>query len=194
MAEIGLIVVAMLVGLPLPLLPLQILWINLMTDSWPALALGVDPAGKNVMRKKPRETEENIVHNLKPFIISVGLIGTIISLGMFLWGHNSGFAIEKTRTLTLTTLILFEMAVVYSAKSPRPFGSITNNKWLNIAVLFSIFLQLMVIYTPLNQLFQLTPLSLLEWVPMIILAIIGFLAVEYTKFLQVKLKPEIVRN
>tara|TARA_Y100000310_G_scaffold284091_1_gene306638 strand:- start:4005 stop:6575 length:2571 start_codon:yes stop_codon:yes gene_type:complete len=194
MAEIGLIVVAMLVGLPLPLLPLQILWINLMTDSWPALALGVDPAGKNVMRKKPRETEENIMHNLKPFIISVGLIGTIVSLGMFLWGHNSGFAIEKTRTLTLTTLILFEMAVVYSAKSPRPFGGITNNKWLNIAVLFSIFLQLMVIYTPLNQLFQLTPLSLLEWVPMIILAIIGFLAVEYTKFLQVKLKPEIVRN
>jgi Ca2+-transporting ATPase len=194
MAEIGLIVIAMLAGLPLPLLPLQILWINLMTDSWPALALGVDPGGKNVMRKKPRQTEENIMHNLKSFIISVGLIGTIVSLGMFLWGHNSGLAIEKTRTLTLTTLILFEMTAVYSAKSPRPFGNITNNRWLNVAVLFSIFLQLMVIYTPLNQLFKLAPLAVVEWIPMIILAIIGFLAVEYVKFLQVKMKPEIIRN
>ncbi|MBT7786849.1 ATPase, partial [Candidatus Woesearchaeota archaeon] len=186
MAEVGLIVISLLAGLPLPLLPLQILWINLMTDSWPALALGVDPAGRDIMKKNPRLKEENLMTDLKSFVISAGIIGTILSLGMFLWAFKSGMPLDKVRTFTLTTLILFEMSVVYSAKSSRPFGNLTNNRWLNISVLFSMLLQILVIYSPLNVLFKLAPISILEWIPMILLAGVGFLAVEYLKMLKLR--------
>ncbi|MBT6044951.1 HAD-IC family P-type ATPase, partial [Candidatus Woesearchaeota archaeon] len=186
LAEIGVILIAMISGLPLPLLPLQILWINLMTDSWPALALGVDPPNKNVMNEKPRSTKENIMHDLKSFIIVVGILGTIATLGMFLWALNQDMAIEKARTFALTTLMIFEMFVVYSVKSPKPFTHMLDNKWLNMAVVLSILLQVLVIYTPLNVLFKLAPISALEWLHMIGVGLVGFLLTELFKFWRYK--------
>ncbi len=181
LAEIGVILIAMLSGLPLPLLPLQILWINLMTDSWPALALGVDPPDKDVMKQKPRPANENIMHDLKSFIIVVGLIGTLTTLGIFLWALNKEFSLDKARTLALTTLMIFEMFVVYSVKSPKPFTHMLDNKWLNLAVAFSMGLQILVIYSPLNKLFKLVPLTALEWLPMIGVGVAGFLMTEFFK-------------
>ena len=186
LAEIGVVVVAMFIGLPLPLLPLQILWINLMTDSWPALALGVDPPGKNVMKRQPRSQKDSIMHGLKTFMVLTGIIGTVITLGIFYWALNSGMPMEKTRTFALTTLILFEMLRVYSVKSKRPFGNMLNNRWLNLAVMLSITLQILIIYTPLNTLFRLAPLTLVEWLPMIGLAIVGFLILEFSKVIRAR--------
>jgi Ca2+-transporting ATPase len=192
-AEIGVIIFGMLLGLPLPLLPLQILWINLMTDSWPALALGVDPPGKNVMKRQPRQKEENIMGDMKSFLFFVGALGTLLVLGMFAWALNSNLAIEKARTFALTTLMLFEMAIVYSVKSPRPFGNIFNNRWLNVAVFFSIILQILVIYTPLNNLFGVVPLTAIEWMPMIGLALVGFLFAEFFKHVNLKKHPDLIK-
>ena len=186
MSEIGVILIAMIAGLPLPLLPLQILWINLMTDSWPALALGLDPPDKDIMQRKPRSTNENIMQDLKSFIIIVGIVGTIITLGVFFWANNINHELVKARTLALTTLMVFEMFVVYSVKSPKPFTHMFNNKWLNRAVVLSISLQLLVIYSPLNTLFQLTPLALIDWLPIIGAGLIGFLSVELFKHIQYK--------
>lgn len=184
-SEVGVILIAMLAGLPLPLLPLQILWINLMTDSWPALALGLDPPDKDVMKRKPRPANENIMLDLKSFIIIVGIVGTIITLGIFLWA-NSAFELTKARTLALTTLMIYEMFVVYSVKSPKPFTHMFDNKWLNMAVVLSIILQLLVIYTPLNALFKLAPLALLEWLPIIGAGLVGFLIIESFKHIRYK--------
>jgi P-type Ca2+ transporter type 2C len=186
MAEIGVILVAMLAGLPLPLLPLQILWINLMTDSWPALALGVDPPDHDVMNRNPRSSKENIISHIKFFIFAVGIIGTISVLSIFLWSINAGHALEKSRTFALTTLIVIEMFVVYSSKSDRPFTNMLNNGWLNIAVIFSLLLQILIIYTPLNILFKLAPLSSLEWLPVIGLGLISFLILEFLKSIRHK--------
>jgi len=185
-AEIGIILMGMLMGLPLPLLPIQILWINLMTDSWPALALGVDPPERGVMDRKPRATDENVMKNIKGFIGVAGIIGTVISLGIFIWALNSDFTLDKARTLALTTLMLFEVTVVYNVKSERPFENMFNNKWLNGAVALSILLQLLVIYTPLNTLFKLVPLSLGEWGYIVILGVIGFFVMEGYKALCIK--------
>jgi P-type Ca2+ transporter type 2C len=186
MAEIGVILVAMLAGLPLPLLPLQILWINLMTDSWPALALGVDPPDHDVMQRKPRSSKENIITHIKFFIFAVGIIGTLAVLGIFLWSMNMGHELNKSRTFALTTLIVIEMFVVYSSKSDKPFTSMFNNRWLNIAVAFSLLLQILIIYTPLNILFKLAPLSVLEWLPVIGLGLISFLILEFLKSIRYK--------
>ncbi len=184
-SEIGVILIAMVAGLPLPLLPLQILWINLMTDSWPALALGLDPPDKDVMKRKPRPANENIMLDLKSFIIVVGIIGTIVTLGMFLWA-NSSFELTKARTIALTTLMIYEMFVVYSVKSPKPFTHMFDNKWLNMAVALSIVLQMLVIYTPLNMLFKLAPLTPIDWLPIIGAGLIGFLSIEFFKHTRYK--------
>lgn len=185
MAEIGVILVAMLAGMPLPLLPIQILWINLMTDSWPALALGVDPPVKGIMDRKPRKADENILGDLKSFILLVGFMGTVVTLGMFMWA-NKRYELDNARTLALTTLMAYEMFVVYSVKNPKPFTNMMDNKWLNLAVLLSISLQLIVIYTPLNSLFGLVPLLPLEWLLVGITGFAGFLIIELFKYFQFK--------
>ncbi len=185
MAEIGVILIAMIAGLPLPLLPLQILWINLMTDSWPALALGVDPADKGIMNRKPRPTKENIMQDLKSFIISVGIVGTLVTLGSFIWAYNN-FDLDTSRTFALTTLVIYELFIAYSVKHPKPFSHLFDNKWLNYAVVLSISLQLIVIYTPLNELFGLAPLGIMQWLTVIFAGLIGYLTVELFKYTQYK--------
>jgi len=80
----------------------------------------------------------------------------------------------------------YEMFVVYSVKNPKPFTNVFDNKWLNLAVLFSITLQLIVIYSPLNTLFGLVPLLPIEWALVAITGFIGFLTIELFKYFQYK--------
>ncbi len=187
-AEVAIILFAIIIGLPLPLLPLQILWINLMTDSWPALALAVDPPSSNIMKNKPRKTDGSILHGSIGFILFRGLIGAAITLGIFVWGLHSSLPIEEARTYTLTALILFELLVVYSVKSSRPFGNMFNNKWLNLSVILSLLLQLLVIYSPLNKFFKLVPLSPNEWLSMFVISLFGFILMECSKLIKTKNK------
>jgi len=191
-AEVGVVLVAMLAGLPLPLLPLQILWINLMTDSWPAIALGVNPAAKDIMNRKPRSQKENILSGLKSFMLVAGIIGTLLTLGVFTWAMNSGFADDKSRTLALTALIFFELFIVFAVKSKKPFEKMFNNMWLNLAVIFSILLQVVMVSTPVNKLFRVTALTLNEWIIVIVLAFIGYLMIELFKFIMSKREKVVV--
>ncbi|MDP3916832.1 MAG: cation-translocating P-type ATPase [Nanoarchaeota archaeon] len=194
MIEIGVVLVAMLAGLPLPLLPLQILWVNLMTDSWPALALGVDPPDKNIMKRRPRSANDNIIKEMFPYIIIVGIIGTIAVLGLFIFAINTGVSIEKSRTIALSTLIILELMIVHSVKNPRPFKDMFNNEWLNGAVLLSLILHMIVVYTPLNKLFKLAPLTVADWIPIIIVSAIGFLCLETFKYLKIKNSSKLIEN
>ncbi len=191
LAEVAVIFVAMLIGLPLPLLPLQILWINLMTDSWPALALGVDPPSGNVMKRKPRKTDGNLLQGSMEFIITRGLIGTLMVLGIFIWALKNLLPLEEARTYALTTLMLFELFVVFSVKNNKPFTGMFDNMWLNMAVALSFLLQIIVIYTPLNTFFKLTPLTAKEWIPMLILTIAGFILMEGIKYMKLKKSPHL---
>lgn len=159
-------------GLALPLLATQILWINLVTDGAPALALGLDPADKGVMDMPPRPREERAITGRMwwgiAFVGAVMAIGTLGVLDASLPGgliDGSG-DIRYAQTMAFTTLMLFQMFNVFNSRSDEQsaFIDLFNNRWLWLAVALSVVLQVAVIYLPgLQQAFSTVPLSLADW-------------------------------
>ena len=183
LGEIGVIATAIFAGFPLPLLPLQILWINLITDGIPALALGVDPAEKGVMSRRPRKLKDGVLHGSYGFLFLSGIIGTVITLAMFFPTYLSG-DLDKARTLAFMTLIMFELFLVFSARSVNKGAiaeGIFSNKFLIWAVLASISLQFILLYTPLGGMFNLVSLGLMDWVKIILISLAGVFAMEIEK-------------
>ena len=156
----------------LPLLATQILWINLVTDGAPALALGVDPVGKHVMHRQPRPPGEGIItRRMWMGILFVGAImatGTLLVLDMSLPG---GFVegagdMRYAQTMTFTTLMLFQLFNVFNARSDEQsaFHGLFHNGWLWGAVGLSLLLQVAVIYVPfLQNAFSTANLSVSDW-------------------------------
>ncbi len=146
----------------LPLVAIHLLWINLVTDGLPAIALSVDPAAKNVMKRKPRNPEEHIIS--KNMTLNILAIGLLITVAVFLmYAAGSRESLEKGRTMAFTSLIVLEIARIQMIRRQYGLGLFTN-KWLWMARATSIFLQLIVIYTPLRIFFKTVPLSLVDWV------------------------------
>jgi P-type Ca2+ transporter type 2C len=159
-------------GLVLPLLATQILWINLVTDGAPALALGIDPVDPGVMNQPPRPRGEGVITGRMWFgIVFVGAItgiGTLLVLDASLPGgliQGSG-SMRYAQTMAFTTLVFFQLFNVFNARSDTQsaFKGMFSNKWLWGAVLLSILLQLAVIYVPfLQQAFSTVPLTFADW-------------------------------
>ena len=144
----------------IPLLPLQILWINLVTDGLPALALGVDQITNDVMHRKPRNPKENILS--KNMIINILFNGLIFAFGtLFLFYLNLDNPI-KAQTIAFSTIVILELFKVYLVRSEYK-TKLFGNKYLFFAVLTSFLLQLLVIYSPLNKIFETVFLSFLDW-------------------------------
>ncbi|MBR9705114.1 cation-transporting P-type ATPase [Candidatus Pacearchaeota archaeon] len=161
----------------LPLLPLQILWINLVTDSLPALALSSEESESDVMHKKP--TREGILNGIGYFIIGAGVIGlAIILITFFIYMED----IDKARTAVVTTSIFYQMLLVFNSKSNKPAFKSGWNKYLLYAVLISFGVHLIGLYTPLNSLFSFVPLMMSEWFLVIGLGVSGFIAMEGVKY------------
>lgn len=180
--EIGVIAVALFAGFPLPLLPLQILWINLVTDGLPALALGVDTSERGIMHRKPRKRNEGILSNSIAFLVSAGIVGTLVTLAMFFLGQSVN--IETARTFALMTLIMFELFLVFSARSTEKGvfeEGLFTNKYLIGAVLLSMGLQFVLVYTSLGNLFGLVPLAFLDWGKIFLISLLGVSIVELSK-------------
>ncbi|MBU2562317.1 MAG: cation-transporting P-type ATPase [Nanoarchaeota archaeon] len=165
----------------LPLLPLQILWINLITDSLPALSL-IFEKQESVMKSKPRE-EKSILDNIWKFILVAGLFAFAVSLIVYLYGR-ANFSEAKTQTLVLTIVILFELLFVYACRSNKPLTKIGifSNKWMNLAVAISLSLHLILLYTPLSSLFGVVPLSFSDWIFLLPLAFSGLIVFELGKY------------
>ncbi len=166
----------------LPLTAIQILWINLITDGFPALALGVDPKDPDIMKRPPRDPNEKILEkDILLFILVFGVLATLATLAIFLWQLDfelSTFSINqkmvsKAKTAAFTTLVVFELMFVFNARSETQtvFGrQFINNKYLIIAVFLSLSLQLAVVYIPVLQApFETVPLNLQDWVAIAIL-------------------------
>lgn len=185
-SEIFLILLALVMRFPLPLLPLQILWINLVTDSLPALSL-VFEKEENVMKTKPRR-EKSILSGIWKFILIGGLITLAAKFSMFLLTYFNALPLEKVRTLVLTTAIMFELFFVYTCRSNKPlFGNgIFSNKWLNLAVLVSVGMHLILLYTPLAGLFGVVSLTLMDWLFVLPFALSGLLIFEIGKYIKSK--------
>jgi Ca2+-transporting ATPase len=159
-------------GLALPLLATQILWINLVTDGAPALALGVDPADAGVMTRAPRLRGEGVITRRMwagvLFVAAIMAAGTLLVLDASLPGgliEGSG-DMRYAHTMAFTTLVFFSLFTVFNARSDEQsaFSGMFSNQWLWWAVLSSLLLQVAVIYIPfLQQAFTTVGLSLGDW-------------------------------
>ena len=157
-------------GLFLPLTAIQILWINLITDGLPATALSLDPHSPGIMNRKPRPPRESILSKeLKFNIILFGILIGAGAFGLFLLYLGSGET--KVQTMVFTFLVFFELIRIQVIRSEYKL-SLFSNKWLIGAMLFSAGLQLIVLYTPLSNIFKTTPLSLIDWGVLLVASII----------------------
>jgi Ca2+-transporting ATPase len=167
--------VATLAGLPLPLIPIQILWMNLVTDGLPAIALGVDPSEEDIMERKPRNARESIF--ARRLHLKIGFSGVLISictLAVFVLAlkHNPE-DIVKARTLAFTTLVMAQLIFVFECRSEYhsifEIG-IFSNTYLVAAVTISSLMHVLVVYHPwLQNVFGTTALNVDEW-----LLVLGF--------------------
>lgn len=179
--EVTIILIPILFGLPLPLLPVQILWLNLVTDSFPALALGADPAEPKVMHRKPRDPKESFFKGMGSFMTWATIFSAIVTLGTFIWYLNQG-SIELARTASFTALIMFELFLVFACRSDSSsLFKLKTNWWLYGAVFLSFGLHLILLYTPLGVYFQLVPLGLKDWALIIPLSASGLIFFEIKK-------------
>jgi Ca2+-transporting ATPase len=169
--------------------PVQLLWINLVTDGLPALALGVDPYPTDIMNRKPRNPKEGVLSRDIVFLIAVvAVILTVGTLGIFAWELADGSDPVRTQTVAFTTIVFFELFLVFAIRSPRQtlwqIGFRTNKK-LIYAVLLSMALQLMVIYVPFFQAaFHTEPLTASDWVRTLVISFSAYLLVELLKLVR----------
>jgi len=156
--EVLVVVIGLLLGWPLLFLPLAILWMNLVTDSLPALALAVEPAGEDIMGRKPRK--DGLLSGIWGWILVAGALMVCSTLFIFNYGLG-GYGIEVARTMAITTAIFFELFFVFACKSDRSIFTtgVLNNKYLIYAVLISGGLQLLAIYTTLGSVFGFVALT-----------------------------------
>lgn len=185
-AEICTIFLAPFLGLPIPLLPIHILWINLVTDGFPALALTTEPAENNIMKRPPRPPNESLFsHGMWQHMIWVGLLMAAITLFCQAWAYHSGES--HWQTMAFTVLTLSQLAHVMAIRSDKvsTFSlGFFSNRYLAMAVCASIMLQMAIIYMPsLNTVFKTQPLTLGELIICFALSGIIFIAVEIEKWL-----------
>jgi Ca2+-transporting ATPase len=168
--EILVMFLSSLVGLPVPLLPVQILWINLVTDGLPALALGVDPTDPEIMKRRPRPPEERVVTRHRGFLmLAQGAFIAVCSLGAYalvLYVEDEGLG--RARTACFVVLAVSQLFHSYNCRSLTEslfkIGLFTNRHLL-LATGISFGLQMAVVYTPgLQTVFNTEPLSLFDWV------------------------------
>ncbi|GAA0686093.1 MULTISPECIES: calcium-translocating P-type ATPase, PMCA-type [Clostridium] len=168
LGEVLTMFLASMFSLPIPLSPIQILFVNLATDGLPAIALGVDPPDSDIMGEKPRKKNEDIFARglVEKIVIRGALIG-ICTLLTFIAGMYYGFSIKTCRTMTLSTLVLSQLIHVFECRSERHSIfeiKLFTNPYLVGAVLVSIVMLLSIIYIPfLSIVFQTTMLNIGQW-------------------------------
>lgn len=177
LGEVLTMFIATLAGLPLPLLPVQILWVNLVTDGLPAMALGVDPNNHDIMNRPPRHPKESVFsRGLSRKIIARGFqigISTVLVFAMVYYFKNN---LAEARTMAFCTLVFCQMFHVFDCRSEvyNIFEiGILKNKYLIFATGCSVFMQLLVIYHPfMQEIFTTVSLGFMDW--LIVLCVSGW--------------------
>jgi Ca2+-transporting ATPase len=182
--EIWTLFLAPFLGLPIPLQPIHILWINLVTDGLPALALSLEPEEGNVMRRPPRKPQESLfAHGLGVHAVWVGLLMAAVTLSLQAWAIHAGDS--HWQTMVFNVLCLTQLGHVMAIRSEKESlftQGIFTNKPLFLTVLISVIFQLATAYVPsLNPIFKTQPLSLPELVIVLASSAVVFLAVELEK-------------
>ncbi len=193
-SEILVLLLAILIGLPLPLLPIHLLWINLVTDGLPALALGYEPAEPGTMRRKPRRRDESIFAGGMAWeIIGLGLLMALATLALYYYvlppaeGRTST-DIEYARTVAFLTLSMFQLFYVLGLRSTEQSlwqRGVLSNWRLTSAVAVGAALQVAIVYVPpLQRIFHTTALSARDLALGVAVSTLSLCAVELVKLLR----------
>lgn len=174
-----------------PLTAIQLLWLNLVTDSFPALALGREKGEPGIMKQPPRKKSESIINKKMKLTILVQSLAIFVAVAVSFFVAlnvlfvNSPDRLALARTMAFATLIMAELFRAFSARSELVSVfklGLFSNRSMNIAVTFSAIMMMLVIYVPgMNSVFKNMPLPLVAWLPIIGLAIIPFVAGEIYK-------------
>lgn len=199
LSEVLLIVLATLLSLPLPLLPLQILFLNIVTDVFPALALGVCEGDEKIMREKPRPRNESILTNQHWFIIIVyGVLLTMAVFSIYLlsykyWQYN----LDKVITISFLTLAYAQLFHVFNMRSLMSTvinNDVVKNKYIWLALLLCVVLLLTAMWAPgINTALQLVDLSIIDWLWILGISILPTIIIQVT-MLAMKIWKVLHRN
>ena len=185
--EIGLMMIASLLGLPLPLSAVQILYVNLATDGLPALALAMDPPSSEVMKKSPRKLHQGIfTRRVVSLMVIGGIWSAVVNALLFVWALSQGSTLQESMALVFVSLTLIQFFKAYNFRSDknsvleRPFA----NKWLNMAVGWELLILLVIIYVPFLQIpFKTHAFSSGEWFVVAVTAATIIPVLETTKWI-----------
>jgi len=186
-SELLIMVGAALLGLPMPLTAVQLLYVNLATDGLPALALAVDPPERDIMRRKPRNPRTGVfTRPVVTLMIAGGVWSAVVNLCLFVWALKSGYSNEQAMTLTFVSLILIQFIMAYNYRSDR-FSALNKpfaNKWLNMAVAWELMPLAAVLYLPaLQEPFSTFSLAHADWAVVILPALTVFPFMELSKWM-----------
>lgn len=198
-AKVILIGGALLFNLPLPLLPVQILWMNIIEDGLPDFALAFEKKEEGIMKEKPKNISEQILNPVSKIIIFfVGLPTAILLFAVYFYLVNKGFDENYLRSLVFLVLSLTSVITIYSCKNLRAsiwHFSVFTNRFLNIAVIISIFLLILAIYLPgLQTILKTKPLGIFEWLFAFVFAALNILAIEIIKKIFRKNQKPLINN
>jgi len=193
LGEILIILIAILFGLPVPLVATQLLFVNLLTDALPAFALGMETKEPGVMNKKPRNPREPIINRKtmnsvisRSVFISIGALGAFL-YGWFVAGINLGGDQRHILAMTMCffTLVAGELLMAYPSKSEAFMGlggAIVNNRYLNLSILLSLLVLFALVYIPaLNELFTIVALGVDQLIICLLLVILSIVGYEASK-------------
>jgi Ca2+-transporting ATPase len=186
--EIGLMAGASLLGMPLPLTAVQILYVNLATDGLPALALAVDPPEDDLMRRPPRDPRTGIfTRPVLTLTVLGGVWSMLVNLALFTWALGSGRGGTEAVTVTFVALVLIQFFKAYNFRSDRhsvlvrPFA----NKWLNLAIGWELAVLALIVYLPsFNGPFGTFPLTLTDWLIVVAAALTISPVLELAKWME----------
>jgi len=186
--EILIILLAIVFGLPVPLMPTQLLFINLLTDAFPAFALGMESKEPGVMDRAPRDPKDPIINGVMRKTVAYKCIFLAIGvLSAFVWGLHF-YGVEVARTLAFFTLVSSELLVVYAARTERFVGlkkELFANGFLNRSILISFAILFAAVYIPvLNPVFHTVILSPTQLVMALAFSLIPIIGAETSKLLK----------
>jgi len=183
--EIFILFFGILLAFPLPLVAVQLLWVNLVTDGLPAIALSLEPPERHIMNRPPRNRNESMFsRDMIMNIVLVGLLMTVSGLLLFKRVLDVTANVDYARTVLLTTVVMFEMFNVFMCRSNLPIQDSKpfSNKWVWIGVLSSVVLHLVFMYVPvLRPVLHATPLSLVDWGWILGVCVTAFAVVELAR-------------
>jgi len=186
-SEVAVMLLAVLIGLPLPLLPIQILWMNLLTDGLPALALAVDPNASDLMAEPPRRSGAPILERSRLGTLArEGGRRGVLTLGAYAWSlEGMGLGLAQARTVAFTVLVVMQLVHAFNCRSER--RSILSreagaNRWLYLAFVVSLGIQILVVTVPAAQsVFHVAALPVRAWLLVVVIGVMPLVAVEMRK-------------